>query len=48
MPLKAGKSRKTVSANIRELQASKTKAGKGRTRKQNIAIALDKARKSGA
>lgn len=48
MPLKKGKSQKTISANISELERSKTKAGKKRTRKQNIAIALSEARKSGA
>jgi len=47
MPLKKGKSQKTISANISELSRSKTKAGKKRTQKQNIAIALDLARKSG-
>lgn len=40
MPLKPGKSRKTISSNIRELRAS------GRPQKQAIAIALDKAGKS--
>lgn len=48
MPLKRGKSQKTISSNISELSRSKTKAGKKRTRKQNIRIALDEARKSGA
>jgi len=48
MPLKRGKSQKTISANISELSKSKTKAGKGRTHKQNIKIALDEARDSGA
>jgi len=48
MPLIKGKSQKTISANISELSRSKTKAGKKRTNKQNIAIALDLARKSGA
>ena len=38
MPLKSGKSRKTVSANIRELRAS------GRPQRQAVAIALSKAR----
>jgi len=46
MPLKTGKSQKVISANISELSRSKTKAGKGRTHKQNIAIALSEARKS--
>ena len=42
MPLKRGKSKATISANIRELIKS------GRPRKQAIAISLDTARKSGA
>lgn len=45
MPLKSGSSQKVISANIRELENSKTKAGKKRTHKQNIAIALQKAGK---
>lgn len=40
MPLKRGKSQKTISANIRELEHSRTKAGRGRSHKQNIAIAM--------
>lgn len=40
MPLVKGKSRKAISANIRELILS------GRKRKQAIAIALDVARRS--
>jgi len=46
MPLKKGSSRKTISSNIRELEHSQTKAGKGRSHKQNVAIALSLARKS--
>ncbi len=46
MPLKTGSSQKTISSNISELSKSRTKAGKGRTRKQNIAIALEMAGKS--
>ena len=38
MPLKSGKSRKAVYANIKELMAS------GRPQKQAVAIALDKSR----
>jgi len=48
MPLKKGKSKKTISANISELSRSKTKAGKNRTQKQNIKISLELARESGA
>jgi hypothetical protein len=40
MPLKKGKSKATVSANIRELRRS------GRPQKQAVAIALSNARKS--
>lgn len=46
MPLKSGSSKKVISQNIRELEHSQTKAGKKRTHKQNIAIALQKAGKS--
>lgn len=47
MPLKPGKSQKVISENISELEHSQTKAGKGRTHKQNVAIALENSRKSG-
>lgn len=53
MPLKRGKSKATVSANIRELHTGKTfahtakKFGKKRADKQAVAIALNQARKSG-
>lgn len=39
MPLKPGKSKRTVSSNIRELRRA------GKPQKQAVAIALDKARK---
>jgi hypothetical protein len=39
MPLKRGKSRKTISANIRELVAS------GRPQRQAVAIALHEAQR---
>lgn len=42
MPLRSGKSKAAVSANIRELK------GTGRPQKQAVAIALDKAGKSRA
>ncbi len=52
MPLKAGKSRKTISGNIRELHTGKTyrrtkaKFGKKKADKQAVAIALSEARKT--
>ena len=46
MPLRKGSSRKTISHNISELEHSQTKAGKKRSHKQNVAIALKKAGKS--
>ena len=42
MPLKKGKSKATVSKNIRELRHA------GKPKKQAVAIALSQARKSGA
>ena len=42
MPLIKGKSKKTISSNIRELKAS------GRPQAQAVAIALDVAKKAGA
>lgn len=42
MPLKKGKSKSTIGKNIKELEES------GRPAKQSIAIALSKARESGA
>jgi hypothetical protein len=53
MPLKKGASRKTISTNIRELKAgpqferTSRNFGVKTARKQAVAIALDKARKSG-
>lgn len=43
MPLRKGSSRAVISRNIRELEASRTKAGRQRTHKQNVAIALHEA-----
>ena len=43
MPLRKGKSQSVISSNIRELEH----AGKGRSHKQNIAIAEAEARRSG-
>jgi len=54
MPLKEGKSRRTISANIRELkQGPQYKEtvkshGKDVAHKQTVAIALEKAREAGA
>jgi len=53
-PLKKGKSRKTVSSNIRELHQGKTyartrrKFGAKKANKQAVAIALSTKRKSAA
>ena len=52
MPLLKGKSRKTVSRNIREFHKGKTyahteaKFGKKKADKQSVAVALEMARKS--
>lgn len=52
MPLKRGKSQKTISSNIRELHTGKTysatsrKFGKDKANKQAVAIAMRKAGKS--
>jgi len=47
MPLKRGHSQNVIRQNIRELEHSRTKAGQSRTHAQNVAIALEQARKSG-
>ena len=47
MPLIRGYSKDTISKNIGELENSRSEAGKMRSHKQNIAIALDMARRSG-
>jgi hypothetical protein len=52
MPLKSGKSKKTISKNISELHKGQTyaktakKFGKAKANKQAVAIAFEKARKS--
>ena len=52
MPLKSGKSRATISGNIKELHTGKTyaatkrKFGKKKADKQAVAIALSQARKT--
>ena len=46
MPLKKGRSQKVISSNIKELEHSTTAAGRKRTHKQNVAIAMKKAGKS--
>jgi len=53
MPLKRGKSKKTVSSNISEFHKGKTfahtkaKFGKAKANKQAVAVALSTARRSG-
>ncbi len=53
MPLKKGKSNKTISKNISEFHKGNTfkktaaKFGKDRANKQAVAVALNQARKSG-
>ena len=47
MPLRKGKSREVMEENLHELEHSKTAAGKKRSHKQNVAIMLAEARKSG-
>ena len=46
MPLKRGGSQQTISDNISELEHSQTAAGKARSHKQNIAIAMETARRT--
>lgn len=52
MPLKAGKSKKVVSQNIKEFhkggtyEATKKKFGKAKADKQAVAVAMSKKRKS--
>jgi hypothetical protein len=54
MPLKRGKSKATVSSNIREFSKGKTfahtaaKFGKKDAQRQAVAVAMSQARKSGA
>jgi hypothetical protein len=50
MPLKHGKSRKTISHNIGEMQTPERvkKFGKAKARRMAVAAALEEARKSGA
>jgi hypothetical protein len=54
MPVRAGTSQKVIGANIRELmkgkqyEETKRTHGAGTARRQAIAVALDKARESGA
>jgi hypothetical protein len=53
MPLKKGKSKKTISSNISEFHKGKTfahtaaKFGKAKANKQAVAVAMSQARKSG-
>lgn len=53
MPLKRGKSKKTISSNISEFHTGKTyaktkaKFGKAKADKQAVAVALSTSRKSG-
>jgi hypothetical protein len=46
MPLKSGRSQKAISSNIKELSRSTTKAGRQRSHKQNVAIAMKEAGRS--